>query len=63
MLDPRSLLIATPTTSKALMDPVVKGIEPVQCGTDEDVRSVDEGETFQTDWSEDEERRAKRKLV
>ena len=62
-LDPRSLLIATPTTSKALMDPVVKGIEPVQGGTDEDARSVDEDETFQKDWSEDEERRAKRKLV
>ena len=45
------------------MDPVVKGIEPVQGGTDEDARSVDEDETFQTDWSEDEERRAKRKLV
>lgn len=45
------------------MDPVVKGIEPVQCGTNKDARSVNEDETFHKDWSEDEERRAKRKLV
>lgn len=45
------------------MDQVVKGIEHVQCATDTSARSIDEDEVFHKDWSDDEERRAKRKLV
>lgn len=45
------------------MGQVDEGAEPVQRITDKDARSIDEDATFQKDWSEDEERRAKRKLV
>ena len=45
------------------MNPVIKGTEPVQCIIDRNVRSIDEDETFRKDWSDDEERRAKRKSV
>jgi hypothetical protein len=45
------------------MDPDVKEIEPAQYATDKTARSTDEDEVFQRDWSDDEERRAKRKLV
>jgi hypothetical protein len=42
------------------MDPVV---EPVQRVADKKTHGVDEIETFHRDWSDDEERRAKRKSV
>lgn len=45
------------------MDPVVKENESVQYGPDKIARTIDEDEIFQRDWSDDEERRAKRKLV
>lgn len=45
------------------MDPVAKGVEPVKCAMDKNIRGIDEDEVFHKDWSDDEERRAKRKLV
>ena len=62
-LDPRSLLLLRRQLQKGTMDPVLKEIEPVQYATDKIARTIDEDEIFQRDWSDDEERRAKRKLV
>jgi hypothetical protein len=42
------------------MDPVV---EPVQRVVDKNTHDIDEIETFHRNWTDDEERRAKRKLV
>lgn len=46
------------------MDPkAAKDIEHVQRVTDKTAHGIDEVETFRKDWTNDEERRAKRKLV
>ena len=45
------------------MTPVEKGIEPAQRVTDKIDHGIDEVETFHRDWTDDEERRAKRKSV
>lgn len=45
------------------MDRNVKEIEPVQCAMDKIARGIDEDEVFHRDWSDEEERQAKRKLV
>ena len=45
------------------MDQVVKEIEPAHHVTDKNDHGINEVENFHRDWTDDEERRAKRKLV